>query len=141
MKRIVCIIFLILFLGCSSGVSKEQLPRLNGYWEIEQVVFPEGGTKEYTVNATIDYIHLEGLKGWRKKVRPKFDGTYETSEDVEEFVISKKNGNFSIQYTTELSEWTETLVALDADTFSVINEDGKRYEYRRFEPFTLKRSD
>ncbi|HET8737898.1 MAG TPA: hypothetical protein VFM69_14995 [Pricia sp.] len=141
MKKMVCIGFLVLFLGCSGGVSEEKLPRLNGYWEIEQVVFPDGGTKEYTVNATIDYIHLEGLKGWRKKVRPKFDGTYETSDDIEEFVISERDGNFFMQYTTELSEWTEILIALNADTFSVINEDGKRYDYRRFEPFTLKPSD
>lgn len=127
----------MIFLGCSSGVSKEDLNQLNGYWEIEQVVFPGGGEKEYTVNASVDYIQLEGMKGLRKKVRPNFEGTYTITEDAEEFIITEKKGTFMLTYTTELSEWTEELVALDADTFSVVNEDGKQYDYKRFEQIAI----
>lgn len=128
---------LFIFFGCSSGISKEDLPKLNGYWEIEQVVFSDGKTKEYKVNTTVDYIQLDDLEGFRKKVSPKFNGTYETSNDAEAFTISKKDGNFTIDYKTELSKWTEKLVVLDADTFSVVNEEGLRYDYKRFEPIAI----
>ncbi len=126
-------------LGCSSGVSKEDLSQLNGYWEIEQVVFSDGEEKNYKVNAMVDYIHLEGLKGFRKKVRPNFDGTYQTSEDAETFVISKRKGSFILHYKTGFSEWTETIKTLDADTFSVVNEEGKQYYYTRFEPISIEK--
>lgn len=91
------------------------------------------------MNTTIDYIQLDGLKGWRKKVSPKFDGTFRTSDDIEEFVILQRNGNFTIRYKTELSKWSERLTALDTDTFSVVNEDGKQYDYKRFEPISIKK--
>jgi hypothetical protein len=139
MKKAMFFACLWMFSGCSGGIQKENLEHLNGYWEIEQVIFPNGGTKEYQVNTTIDYIQLDGLKGWRKKVSPKFDGTFRTSDDIEEFVILQRNGNFTIRYKTELSKWSERLTALDTDTFSVVNEDGKQYDYKRFEPISIKK--
>lgn len=139
MNKIVFIGFLLIFFGCSSGVSKEELPQLNGYWEIGKVVFPDGTSKEYQVNTTIDYIQLEGLQGFRKKVSPKFDGTYETSDDSEGFMVTEKDGNFVINYKTELSEWSETLVALNEEAFSVVNGDGLRYDYKRFEPIAIEK--
>lgn len=128
---------LFIFFGCSIGVSMEDLPKLNGYWEIEQVVFPDGTTKEYKVSTTVDYIQLEDLKGFRKKVSPKLNGTYETSDDAETFTISEKDGDISMYYKTELSDWMENLVALGADTFSVVNEEGLRYNYKRFKPINI----
>lgn len=138
MKKIVLIGGLCFFFGCYSGVSEENMAQLNGYWEIENVVFPNGNTKEYTVSATVDFIRLDGMKGFRKKVSPKFDGTYQTSDDAENFIISKKDGDFIIDYKTELSQWSEQLVAVDTNTFSVISQEGLQYNYKRFEPFSIK---
>lgn len=138
MHKIILIIYLFIFFGCSGGVSKEDLTQLNGYWEIEQVVFQDGNTKEYKVSTTVDYIQTEGLEGFRKKVSPKFDGTYQTSDDAEAFSISEKDGSFTLNYKNELSEWSEKLIALDTETFSVISEEGLRYDYRRFEPISIK---
>ncbi|NNL81966.1 MAG: hypothetical protein HKP28_01160, partial [Winogradskyella sp.] len=43
-----------------------KLETINGYWEIEKVVFPNGETKEYKYNDLIDYISInESLKGFR----------------------------------------------------------------------------
>ena len=122
------------FMGCTERLTKDDLTRLNGYWEIEKVVFPDGNSKEYRVNTTIDYLEVKGMQGIRKKVQPKFGGKYETSDDAEAFEISGENGNFVLRYTTELSTWSETLLALEKDAFSVRNEEGTRYDYKRFEP-------
>lgn len=139
MNKIVAIAYLLFFFGCSSGISKGDLTQLNGYWEIEQVVFPGGNAKEYKVNTMVDYIQLEGLGGLRKKVSPKFDGTYQTTDDAEAFTIVETEGSFTINYKTELSEWSEKLVALDTDMFSVVNEEGLRYDYKRFKPITIEK--
>ncbi|MBT2163274.1 hypothetical protein HW347_18525 [Zobellia sp. KMM 6746] len=139
MNKIFLIGFIGLFLGCSSGISKEDLNTLDGYWEITQVTFPDGNIKEYKVNTSIDYISMDGDEGYRKKMQPRLDGTYETSDDAEAFVIVGKENDFSINYKTELSEWSEKLMELDDTTFSVLNEEGIRYDYKRFEPISIQK--
>lgn len=139
MNKIILIGYLFIFFGCSSGVSKEDLTLFNGYWEIKQVVFPDGKIKEYKVSTTVDYIQLEGSQGFRKKVSPKFDGTYRTSDDSEAFTILETDGSFTVNYKTELSEWSEKLVSLDTDTFSVVNAEGLQYDYKRFEPISIEK--
>ncbi|WP_226975892.1 hypothetical protein [Zobellia nedashkovskayae] len=139
MKKIFLMGFIGLFLACSSGISKEDLNKLDGYWEITQVTFPDGNIKEYKVNTSIDYISMDGDEGYRKKMQPRLDGTYRTSDDAEAFVIVGKENDFSINYKTELSEWSEKLVELDDTTFSVLNEEGIRYDYKRFEPISIQK--
>ncbi len=128
----------IIFAGCAQSIAPEDLEKLNGYWEIEKVTFPDGGTKEYSVNTTIDYISITSSKGYRKKVNPKLDGTFETSGDATEFTISKEGGSFIMKYENSLSSWSEKIERLSETNFSVMNEDTIIYHYRRFEPFTTK---
>ncbi len=123
-----------LWMGCTGKVSREAIPQLNGYWEIKKVVFPDGKSKEYQMSTTVDYIQLEGLKGFRKKVQPQLDGTYGTSNDAELFSIMEDGDDLHIHYKNELSEWSETLMKLDEDTFWVVNEAGIQYHYERFQP-------
>jgi hypothetical protein len=127
----------VVVMGCATEIRKEAIPQLNGYWEIKEVVFADGQTKEYGMSTTIDYIQVEGLKGFRKKVQPKFDGTFDTSNDAEFFSLQERDGDWIMFYKTELSEWTERLVQLDADHFSVVNEALIRYEYTRFSPINI----
>jgi len=136
-KRFALIGFCIFFLGCTNRISKEDLELLNGYWEIDKVVFSDGNTKEYNVNTSIDFIEWKDGKGFRKKVQPSLNGTYQTSDDAEAFVITEVDGNFLVNYKNELSEWSEQLVQLSSTTFSVVNEEGVRYVYNRFEGITL----
>lgn len=129
---------ILLFSSCSNRISKEDLKKLNGYWEIDLVRFSDGTTKEYNVNTSIDYIQLEGLKGFRKKVQPKLNGTFSTSNDAEPFVILKNEDSFEFHYKNELSSWKEELIELSNDDFSVSNEEGIVYSYKRFTPINIK---
>ncbi|SIS49929.1 hypothetical protein SAMN05421766_102426 [Zobellia uliginosa] len=138
MKRFFLIGCAFLFLGCSSRVSVDDLNKLNGYWEITRVTFADGNTKEYKVNTSVDYIKVEDRKGFRKKVHPKLNGTFETSDDAETFTVVEEGKGLSIRYKTELSEWSELLTELDDDVFSVVNPEGIRYDYKRFEPISIQ---
>jgi len=136
MKRLLIILGFILMSSCNS-VNADKLTLLNGYWEIERVEFPNGGEKEYNMNLNVDYIQLEGLKGFRKKVSPRFNGNYETSDDAEPFTIQIEEDVYTIIYKNDLSEWQETITALSEDNFSIKNADGILYHYKRFEPINI----
>ena len=125
------------FLVSCTSVTEDKLHLLNGYWEIEKVTFPNGGEKEYKMSTTIDFIQLEGLKGFRKKMNPRFDGNYETSDDAEPFEVLISEETYILSYENKLSTWQETLTALTEDNFSIQNEDGIQYHYKRFEPISI----
>ena len=62
------IVFVIATLGfsCKQNITESDLNNLNGYWEIEKVILPNGEKKDYKVNETIDYFKLVKNKGFRK---------------------------------------------------------------------------
>ncbi|PIE99900.1 MAG: hypothetical protein CR994_08625 [Maribacter sp.] len=139
MKRLFFFGFLFILTACQKKVTQEDLHFLNGYWEIKKVSMPNGRTKEYTINTTVDYIETKNLSGFRKKVYPKLDGTFDTSNDTEEFTLTQQSDVFEIHYKTELSEWVETLNSLNKDSFSVTNADKITYTYERFQPINVQR--
>ncbi|TXN35171.1 hypothetical protein FVB32_11310 [Flagellimonas hymeniacidonis] len=140
MKRIVLFLLITGFLGCKNNVIPEQeLSNLNGYWEITEVAFADGTKKNYTVNPTIDFIHLENNQGFRKKVQPKFDGSFNTSNITESFKVNYSNEVIILQYENNLSAWEEKLVQLDSSSFSVLNEEGIKYSYKRFQPIVISK--
>lgn len=137
MQKLSYLFLICMLAGCAKNVTKEELPKLNGYWEIEKVVFPDGNAKEYSVNPMVDYVQLQGDKGYRKKVQPKFDGTYDTSNDAEPFQIVEIEERFYMLYKNNMSTWREQLLAVEDDFFSVVNEAGLQYHYKRFEPISV----
>ena len=137
MNKILLCLGLILMCSCTSSITQKDLPKLNGYWEIKEVVLTDGTKKEYSVNTTVDFIKVDSLSGFRKKVDPKFNGTFETSDDAEPFDIVMDEEAVLIQYQTELDSWTETLISLSKSAFSVKNKDGIQYTYERYEPINI----
>lgn len=127
-------LLVFVFLGCSPKIVEGDLKNLNGYWEIEKVTFPNGETKTYSVSTTIDYIELEGGQGFRKKMQPRFNGTFETSNDAEFFEMVQHENDFELRYKNNGNEWQEKLLSISRDEFSVINQDTLTYTYRRFQP-------
>lgn len=134
MKNLFLLPLIFVFFGCTTSVSEEDLTMLNGYWEIEQVTFADGSTKEFNVNPTVEYIEMEALKGFRKKMQPKFDGTYTTSNDAELFTIIKSDEHFEFQYNNDMSTWKEKIISISDDSFSVENKEAITYTYKRFKP-------
>lgn len=138
MRQIFPFMLLLMLWSCKkTAVTEADLQYLNGYWEIAEVEFPDGSKKRYTVNPSIDFIKLNNGEGFRKKMQPKFDGTYNTTNDTEYFTLSQTNETFMLRYKNEFSEWEEKLVSVDSLSFSVTNEEGVTYSYRRFQPIKI----
>ena len=125
-------------LSCNTKVSSDDIAKLNGYWEIESVVMPDGTEKDYKVNPTIDYFEVKNNIGFRKKVMPQFDGTYMVNDGFEKISVSQKEDKTYIDYTTTYAKWQEEVIALSDDELVIKNQHGIEYNYKKPEPFTVK---
>lgn len=126
---------IFLVIGCQTPSTQEVTKNLKGYWEIYQVKGPDGEIRKvYKVNPAVDYIEIDSNQnGIRIKLQPQFDGKYRTNKNAEHFTINKENDSVRFHYKTEMDEWTETLIKSDKDEFTVKNNRGMVYTYKRFE--------
>lgn len=138
MKKLFLLLSVVLITAsCTQKITPEDVKFLNGYWEIEQVVFADGNHKDYKVNETIDFFKINGETGVRQKVKPQFDGSFidGPSEDIR---IEHLNDQVFIHYKTEFSEWKEHIIELNDNDFIVENEKKIQYKYKRHVPFSVK---
>jgi hypothetical protein len=138
MRQLSIILVCILQYSCGDPITKEDLTFLDGYWEIKQVKFPNGDTKTYEMNGTIDYIEVTGTKGYRKKVQPIIDGSFQTSDDAEYFTIMERDGAFIMVYESTMAVWEEEIRSIKETELELVNEEQITYIYERFQPITLE---
>ena len=136
-------LFVLFFLGtivvsCKQTITETDLQYLNGYWEIEKVTLPDGDTKEYKVNETIDYFQIAQKKGFRSKVMPQVDGSYLTNDIKESVQVSLKDGSATLHYKTTYAKWNEEIITLSKDHFVVKNAQDLEYHYKRPIKFSEK---
>jgi hypothetical protein len=144
MKKI-CLFFLVLFLvSCDSNVKKEDLKKLNGYWEIRQVKFSTGKTKDYKINETIDYFELRQAQfdnevvGFRQKVMPQFDGKFQTNGIKENIKVVENDNSFFLEYNTKYGKWKEEIISIEDSILVLKNKENLEYTYKKFKPFAFK---
>ena len=124
--------------GCNHEIDTEDLSKINGYWEIEKVIFPNGTEKKYTINETIDYFQLKNTEGFREKVTPQFDGKYISRGLMEKISVLKKDKRLYFQYSTRYGKWTEELISITTDRLVLENNQGIEYHYKKPIPFSIK---
>ena len=138
MKRVLYIITIVIITSCSSN-PETFIEHIDGYWEIESVSLSNGTKKEYKVNQTVDYISIgDSLKGFRKKMKPRFDGKYETSNDAEVLQLKIENDSLNLYYATEFSNWKETVLMANKSQLKVVNQNNDVYLYKRFTPIIVE---
>ena len=140
MQKPALFLLILLFLSCKKPrvYTLEDFQNMNGYWEITEVIYPNGEKKEYKANTTIDFIELNGEKGYKKKVYPKLDGTYLGSNDVVPFrIVKKANKGYFLSYNDSINGWQESINFLGVDYFSLKSSDGLIYCYDRYQPLEL----
>lgn len=138
MKKISLLLCAFILISCHSNVSKEDIKKLNGYWEIKKVELANGENKDYKVNETIDYFEVKDNKGFRQKVMPQFDGRFRTNDLKEQIKIVERDNAFFIEYNTKYGKWKEEIITLEDSTLVLKNKENLEYTYKRFTPFSLK---
>lgn len=130
-------IAVLCLVSCKNN-STVTLEHLNGYWEIESVTLADGTHKQYNFNDTIDYISLtDSVTGYRKKLKPLIDGTFETSKNVESFSIKREHDSVNLYYQTPFDSWKETLLLVTKDHLKVVNQNQAVFLYKRYQPFEI----
>jgi hypothetical protein len=137
-KALLPFVLALLFVSCQRHVEEKDLARINGYWEIDKVVLPDGEEKEYKINETIDFFELKNNTGFRKKVMPQFDGSYKTNSLAENVSIVRSNDAYFIEYKTSYGKWKEQIVEISDKALVLKNQQDLEYHYKKPIPFTLK---
>jgi len=139
MKKIIAIVlFSLTFTACHKKIDDAALAKINGYWEIEKAIMPDGSSKEYSINPTIDYFEIKNNKGFRKKVMPQLDGTYLVSELDEKVAVIKQDDHVYLKYTTAYAKWKEELVKVTDEELVLKNEHDMEYHYKKATSFSIK---
>ena len=140
MKNTLAILFVsFLFISCQQKLKPEDIPKINGYWEIEKVVFDEGKDKNYTINESYDYFKINKNNiGFRKKVMPQLDGTFLVNDTQENVKVRFENDKVFLDYATPYAKWSEELIMISNDKLVFKNAENKEYHYKKAAPINLE---
>ena len=137
MKKLISIAFFLLLSACQQKVTSNDIAYLNGYWEIEKVVFSNGSKKEYTYNESYDYFQINEKSGFRKKVMPQLDGRFLVNDQLEKITISFDNEEAYINYSTPFAKWKEKIKAISREKLIIINASKAEYHYKKATPINI----
>ncbi len=139
MKNIFKIVFLsVLFISCQQKIKPSDIANINGYWEIEKVVFDKGKDKDYTINESYDYFQIaKNNTGIRKKVMPQLNGTFIVNDTYENVKVRLENDKVFFDYNTTYAKWTEELIAISKDKLVFKNTENKEYHYKKAAPINI----
>ncbi len=125
------IIVLGLYLSCEKV---EKIDYLSGYWEINSVSYQGNELKNYPFSNTIDYFEFEQNNfGFRKKVMPKINGSFDITMHQINFEIISENKKRILRYGKGRN-FKEEIIKLDSLNLFLQNEEGYTYKYKRFLP-------
>ena len=139
MKKVFGVLFAaLLFVGCKQKITPADIAKINGYWEIEKVVFEDGNEKKYGANESFDYFQIDKKNvGIRKKVMPQLDGTFLVNDTFENVKIRFSDDQTFLDYSTPYMKWSEEILALTDKELVVLNAEKKEYHYKKTGPINL----
>ena len=135
---LIIILSSIFFTSCHRDISNEDVLKMNGYWEIEKVVLPNGDDKEYTINETNDYFEIKNNEGFRTKVMAQLNGKYLENGLSEKIKVVIQDGKVILHYATPYAKWTEEVIEVSSEKLVLKNEENLEYHYKKPIPFSVK---
>lgn len=130
-----CIIIFLtsfLFIACKQKIQSLDIPKMNGYWEIEKVVFDQGEDKEYGANQHYDYFQIgKNNQGIRKKVAPQLDGTFLVNDTYENVSVRFQDDKTYLDYSTPYMKYSEEIITLTSDELVTTNAQKNEYHYKK----------
>lgn len=142
MKNVLKIVFIsFLCWSCQNKINPSDVPKINGYWEIQKVLLSDGTVKDYAANETYDFFEIKGDKGFRQKVMPQLDGTFETNNVTEKIVVIFENDKVYLRYETPYAKWREELKSISDQEMVLLNLEKNEYHYKKTTPINLTGND
>lgn len=136
MKKLFVLICLCA-VGCKSNPT-DRIDSIEGYWEIESVYKDDILIKTFKISPGIDYFKInKRSKGFRKKLKPNFNGTFETSKDVLNFEIEIQNNTLFLNYIDNGTKFSEKVLLASTKKLVLKNNRGFVYNYKTYKPLDL----
>ena len=131
MKRLIILFFFTL--SCNKQIN---LDLINGYWEIVSVSKNNEFIKEYPFSNAVDFFIIDSLNnGYRKKIKPKINGSFEITLHEIPISITNNNNSYEINYYSAGNQYIETINKLDQNRLVIKNSEGIIFSYKRFEKY------
>ena len=131
MKRLIILFFFTL--SCNKQIN---LDLINGYWEIVSVSKNNEFFKEYPFSNAVDFFIIDSLNnGYRKKIKPKINGSFEITLHEIPISITNNNNSYEINYYSAGNQYIETINKLDQNRLVIKNSEGIIFSYKRFEKY------
>lgn len=128
----------LFFVACQQKIEPTDISKINGYWEIEKVVFDQGKDKKYGMNESYDYFQIDkNNKGFRKKVMPQLDGTFLVNDAFENVTVRFEDDKVFLDYKTPYAKWSEELISISKDKLVFKNTQKKEYHYKKAGPINI----
>lgn len=128
----------LFFVACQQKIEPTDISKINGYWEIEKVVFDQGKDKKYGMNESYDYFQIDkNNKGFRKKVMPQLDGTFLVNDAFENVTVRFEDNKVFLDYKTPYAKWSEELISISKDKLVFKNTQKKEYHYKKAGPINI----
>ena len=129
----------VVLISCNSKPTKGAITQINGYWEIEKVVFPDGNKKEYQVNEFIEYIYMKNTAGTRQKVAPQLDGSYLKGVLQDKIRVVDSANCYFLKTNSNFTKWEEKIISVSEDILVLENENKIKYYYKKFIPYAKRK--
>ncbi|OGS80390.1 MAG: hypothetical protein A3G95_09385 [Flavobacteria bacterium RIFCSPLOWO2_12_FULL_31_7] len=126
-------------ISCTSKPKKEDIAKLNGYWEIEKVEFPDGNKKEYKVNEFIELISIKENKGIRQKVAPQLDGSFLKGTLEDKIRVVDSADCYYLKTNSKFTKWEEKILSVSDGSFVLENEAKIVYHFKKFVPYDKRK--
>ncbi|MDC3133019.1 lipocalin family protein [Flavobacteriaceae bacterium] len=134
-KVLINLFLCIALLSCNKNI-RNNLDYLSGYWQVKEVK-EKGETFSLSNRSFLyDYYGFDQKKGFRKKLRPLLDGTFETSADLTTFEFDFTDKKVKLKFVTPWNEWIEEIIFLSQNTL-VLQHQGRTYHYKRVSNINL----
>lgn len=131
--RYVLLIVTLILYSCGNSTT-DQIKQLEGYWNIEKVILPDGSEKDFPFSNHMDYFVIEGGSGVKNRVSPKYDGSMVEYGSPVAFKWEENDGVLILQFKEGDQSYKQTVSKCTTDQLVLLHENGTEYYYEAYTP-------
>ena len=132
MKKIIYLILVSVVISCTSN--EDKIKAVEGYWNIEQVLMPDGNEREFPFSNHMDHFEIDGYKGVNNRVSPTYDGGFISYGNPIYFEWEEKDGDIWLTFQEGEASYKQTVKKATKETLVLLHENGTRYTYKSYTP-------
>lgn len=131
MIRFLSLLTILLLTSCSNNVD-EQLKNIEGYWNIETAILPDGSEREFPFSNHMDHFEIEGKQGIKYRVSPTYDGGFVNYGSPVYFTCETVDGELLLQFKDGVESYTQTVEKATTNKLVLKHQNGTIYRYSSY---------